>query len=76
MPPEVYDVGPTLVIDDFCAVAWNREGALLLQNIQVVAKAQGAMQTVVVCGAHDSLKQQCLRVAGLSAASEWYVGAL
>ena len=76
--PEVYDPGgPTCMIDDFCvadATTWPTVGAALLADVQAAAAARGAVQSVVVCGHLDEPKRAFLRGAGLSLASEWYVG--
>ena len=78
--PEVYDLGGlTLMIDDFCVEAeanWSAVGGALLKEIKKMAKARGARQILVVCGAHDEPKRTFLKSIGLSVASEWYVGAI
>ena len=76
--PEVYNPGGlTLMIDDFCVnddADWSSVGAKLVQEIKAIAKTKGAAQILVVCGAHDDLKRRFLKNAGLTVASEWYVG--
>jgi len=75
--PEVYDAGLTLMVDDFCVTdptLWGSVGAQLLAALKAKAHAKGVTQTVVVCGAHDAPKRQCLQGIGLTVASEWYVG--
>ena len=78
-PPEVYDAGLTLMIDDFCvksADLWMSVGLQLLSEIKSQAKEKGAKQVLVVCGDFDSAKYQLLKKMNLSVASKWYVGSL
>ena len=78
-PPEVYDAGLTLMIDDFCvksADLWRSVGTDLLNEIKSETKAKGAKQIVVVCGDFDSEKYQLLEKLNLKVASRWYVGSL
>lgn len=76
--PPVYDPGGlTVTVDDFCveADAWPAVGGRLLGELRERAAARGAVQVVVVCGAHDREKTALMLAAGLSPASTWYVGA-
>ncbi|MBU6140727.1 MAG: hypothetical protein KGP29_04115 [Proteobacteria bacterium] len=76
-PPEVYDAGATLMIDDFCVKSpnlWLSTGLELLNEITSRAKSKGAKQILLVCGNHDLEKSQLLEKAKLSVASKWYVG--
>jgi hypothetical protein len=78
--PPVYDPGgPTGVVDDF-AVAdpslWSTVGQDLLAEVRRRLLARGVTQVVVVCGQHDEAKRAALRAAGLTVASEWFVGPL
>jgi len=78
-PPEVYDAGLTLMIDDFCVSdesLWTSTGKDLVNEIKKLAKTQMVSQILVVCGAHDSHKKSLLKQVGLATASEWYVGGL
>ncbi len=76
--PPVYDPGGlTCMIDDFCVAQpdqWRTVGRDLLRTVTQQAAGRGAVQTVVVCGHRDEPKRAMLRDAGLSIASEWYVG--
>lgn len=75
-PPEVYDAGPTLMIDDFCVKSsdlWLSVGLKLLNEITSQAKLKGAKQVLVVYGNHDLKKSQLLEKLNLSVASNWYV---
>lgn len=76
--PEVYNPGGlTLMIDDFCVTSedlWPSVGAKLIENIKQEARHKGAVQILVVCGAHDDLKHQFLIKQNLSISSEWFVG--
>lgn len=77
--PEVYDPGLTMMIDDFCVATsgdWASIGGVLLSQLKLLGKEKGVAQLVVVSGAHDDPKRQFLKKAGLSVASEWYVGTL
>jgi hypothetical protein len=78
-PPEVYDAGLTLMIDDFCvrsADLWMNIGAELLGEIKSESKIKGAKQVLVVCGDFDSAKYQLLEKLNLSVASRWYAGSI
>lgn len=78
-PPEVYDAGLTLMIDDFCVSdesLWSSTGKDLIDEIKKLAKTQMVSQILVVCGAHDSHKKSLLKQVGLATTSEWYVGGL
>ena len=75
-PPEVYDAGPTLMIDDFCVESpdlWMAVGIKLLNEIISIAKQKGVVQIVVVCGDHDLQKSQLLEKFNLNVASRWYI---
>ncbi|MBP9777841.1 MAG: GNAT family N-acetyltransferase [Rickettsiaceae bacterium] len=76
--PEVYDPGGlTLMIDDFCVKTpdlWLTVGRALINEIKKIAKSKGAIQILVVCGAHDHGKHSFLKNMNLICASEWYVG--
>jgi hypothetical protein len=77
--PEVYDPGLTLMIDDFCVATpgdWSSVGVALVSQLKSLGKGKGVVQFVMVSGAHDEPKRQFLKQAGLSVASEWYVGVL
>ncbi len=76
--PEVYNPGGlTLMIDDFCVesdLSWTLIGEELLKEIKELARRKGAVQLLVVCGAHDKQKGAFLTQRGLRVASNWYVG--
>jgi GNAT superfamily N-acetyltransferase len=76
--PAVYDPGGlTCLIDDFCVAQptqWATVGRDLLTTVTRQAARRGAAQVVVVCGHLDEPKRAALRAAGLTIASEWYVG--
>jgi hypothetical protein len=76
--PEVYNPGGlTLMIDDFCMKSenlWQSVGHELIEETKAAAKDKGAVQTLVVCGAHDNPKRKFLSAQNLSIASEWFVG--
>lgn len=78
--PEVYNPGGlTLMIDDFCVNSssnWSLIGTHLLSQLKDLSHQQGAVQTVIVCGAHDEPKRDFLIKLGLNVASEWYVGVI
>lgn len=78
--PPVYDPGgPTCMVDDFVvadAACWPTAGLELLRAVRAAARLQGAAQVVVVAGQQDAAKRAALRAAGLSIASEWWVGGL
>ena len=78
--PEVYNPdGLTLMIDDFCVQSenvWQSVGHELIEEAKAAAKAKGATQIVVVCGAHDHPKRKFLSAQNLSIASEWFVGGM
>jgi hypothetical protein len=77
-PPPVYDPGgPTGVVDDFAVAdpsSWPTVGRDLLAEVRRRLLARGAAQVVVVCGRHDAAKREALLAAGLTVASEWFVG--
>ena len=78
--PPVYDAGgDTATIDDFFVAtpnAWLTVGTALLDAAKARLREQGAAQIVVVCGQQDVAKRRALASAGLSVASEWFVGDL
>lgn len=78
--PPVYDPGgPSGYIDDYAVAApglWGTIGAGLLDEAKARLRARGAAQVVVVTGYHDRPKRQALIDAGLTVASEWFVGPL
>jgi predicted acetyltransferase len=78
--PEVYNPsGLTLMVDDFCVNCeslWRSVGAELIKSVRTSAKAKGASQILVVCGAHDYPKRNFLKEQNLSIASEWFVGGI
>ena len=74
-PPEVYDAGLTLMIDDFCVKSddlWITIGKELLDECQREAKIMGAKQILVVCGDHDTQKFLLLEAMNMNVASRWY----
>jgi predicted acetyltransferase len=77
-PPEVYDAGLTVMVDDFCVADdnWFTVGGQLVAELKTIAKQQGAGQLLVVCGAHDATKRKFLKSLDLSVASEWFVGGI
>jgi hypothetical protein len=78
LAPEVYNPGGlTIMIDDFCIKSedlWISVGIELIKNIQKKAKEKGAVQVLVVCGAHDKKKRKFLMNQNLYVVSEWFVG--
>lgn len=78
--PEVYRPGGlTLEIDDFCVESptqWSTIGNSLLHELKTYAKSKGAVQLLVVCGAHDAPKAKFLQDHHTVVASEWYVGTI
>ena len=76
-PPEVYDSGLTLMIDDFCVQApnlWQTVGKNLLEECVKSGKEKGAKQILCVCGDFDTEKYKLLENLKLTVASRWYVG--
>jgi len=76
-PPEVYDAGLTLMIDDFCVQTpnlWQTVGSDLLQECIKIGKEKGAKQILCVCGDFDTEKYKLLENLNLTVASRWYVG--
>jgi len=77
--PPVYDPGgTTCLVDDFTVAdvqVWPEVGPLLLDRARAWAADHGAAQLVVVTAGRDDAKRAVLDVAGLTAASEWWVGA-
>lgn len=74
-PPEVYDAGLTLMIDDFCIKSgdlWMTIGKELLDECQKRAKNMGAKQILIVCGDHDMQKFSLLETMNMNIASRWY----
>lgn len=77
MPPEVYDAGLTLMIDDFCVQTpnlWQTVGQNLLEKCIKIGKEKGAKQILCVCGDFDTEKYKLLEYLKLTVASRWYVG--
>jgi Acetyltransferase (GNAT) family len=78
--PPVYDPGgPTCLIDDFAVEspdAWELAGLALLRDVSRVARDRGAVQVVVVAARHDEPKRRALTEAGLTPASEWWLGTI
>ncbi|MES2212490.1 MAG: GNAT family N-acetyltransferase [Pseudomonadota bacterium] len=76
--PEVYAPGGlTLEVDDYCVSSddlWWSVGRALLEQLCNMAKAQGAVQVVVVSGGHDVAKRNFLKSMGLTIASDWFTG--
>jgi hypothetical protein len=81
--PEVYNPGGlTLMIDDFCITpkleasegGCQSVGHELIEETKAAAKAKGATQILVVCGAHNYPKRKFLSEQNLQVASEWFVG--
>ena len=78
-PPEVYDAGLTLMIDDFCIKSgdlWMTIGKELLDECQKRAKNMGAKQILAVCGDHDIFKFSLLEAMDMNVASRWYTKAI
>jgi ribosomal protein S18 acetylase RimI-like enzyme len=79
-PPEVYDAGLTLMIDDFCVKSedlWMTIGKKLLDECEKKAKNIGAkkkkvQQILIVCGDHDMQKFSLLETTNMKVASRWY----
>jgi GNAT superfamily N-acetyltransferase len=78
--PPVYEPGGlTCLVDDFAVARdddWSGLGVRLLEDLAGRARELGAVQAVVVSGRQDEAKRQALTAAGLSVASEWWVGPL
>lgn len=78
--PPVYDPGgPTCVVDDFAVAEeadWPDAGAALLAAVRAWALERRVAQVVVVTAHLDAPKRAALAAAGLSLASEWWVGGL
>jgi hypothetical protein len=76
--PPVYDPGGlTCFVDDFVVrdtSDWPIVGPELIEAVRAWAAERGAVQLVAVTGQHDLPKRMALHAAGLSAASEWWVG--
>jgi hypothetical protein len=74
--PPVYDPGGlTCLVDDFMVATPDLSasvGAALLDKAIEHARPRGAVQTVVVCGPHDTPKRAMLIDAGHVVASEWH----
>ncbi len=78
-PPEVYDAGLTLMIDDFCVKSpdlWQTVGRDLVVKCIKIAKEKNAKQVLIVCGDHDLQKSKLLEELNLQVASRWYVNAV
>ncbi len=74
-PPEVYDAGLTLMIDDFCVKTydlWNTVGRDLLEECIKISKSMSAKQVLVVSGCHDTYKNDLLAQMNLLTTSIWY----
>jgi hypothetical protein len=76
--PPVYDPGGlTCFIDDFVVgdeSDWPVMGADLIHAVKAWAAQRGGVQLVAVTGQRDLAKRDVLDSAGLSVASEWWVG--
>ncbi len=76
--PPVYDPGgATCLIDDFTVdepKSWPQVGGELLAFARSWATERSAVQMVVVTAGADDPKRTVLNAAGLSLASEWWVG--
>lgn len=78
-PPVYAPGGLTCLVDDFAVAGdddWPTLGVALLRELARGARERGAIQAVVVSGRHDEPKRRALAAAGLSVASEWWVGPL
>ena len=79
-PPPVYDPGGlTCFIDDFVVADesnWPVMGADLIHAVRAWAAPRGGVQLVAVAGQRDLPKRYALDSAGLSVASEWWVGGM
>jgi hypothetical protein len=78
-PPQVYDAGLTLMIDDFCVETpelWNSVGVELFSEICALAKLKNAKQILAVCGDHDLEKSAFLKKLNLSVVSNWLAASL
>jgi len=76
-PPEVYDAGLTLMIDDFCVQTpnlWQTIGRNLLEECVKSGKEKGVKQILCVCGDFDAEKYKLLENLNLTVASRWYCG--
>ncbi|QED23861.1 GNAT family N-acetyltransferase [Candidatus Deianiraea vastatrix] len=74
-PPEVYDAGLTLMIDDFCVKnenLWQTLGREMLNECIKIGKTKGVVQVLVVSGDHDMAKNKLLEDMNLAVASRWY----
>jgi len=65
--------GKTTIAKEICRQSVGHE---LIEEIKAAAKAKGATQILVVCGAHDHPKRKFLSEQNLSIASEWFVGGI
>lgn len=78
--PPVYDPGGlTCLVDDFTVSSnaeWPERGLQLLEAVRSWGAERGAVQLVVVTAHLDAPKRETLTSAGLSIASEWWVGAI
>jgi hypothetical protein len=76
--PLVYDPGGlTCLVDDFVVrnpSEWPIIGPQLIEAVRSWGAERGGVQLVAVTGRHDLPKRKALGSAGLSAASEWWVG--
>ena len=78
--PPVYEPGgTTCLVDDFTFAdvqMWPEVGPLLLDRARASAADHGAAQLVVVTAGRDDAKRAVLHAGDLTAASEWWVGAV
>lgn len=78
--PPVYEPGgTTCLVDDFTVAdvqMWPEVGPLLLDRARASAADHGAAQLVVVTAGRDDAKRAVLHAGDLTAASEWWVGAV
>lgn len=77
--PPVYDVaGKVMIVDDFYVKEpedWPEVGGALIRTMwKKGLEKHGATLVNVVCSPKDEPKRQALIAAGLSVASEWWVG--
>jgi predicted N-acetyltransferase YhbS len=78
-PPVIDAGGETAFVDDFAVdndELWSSLGAELLRHARRHLGGRGVAQIAVVTGHRDVAKRSALHAAGLSLASEWFVGDL
>jgi GNAT superfamily N-acetyltransferase len=78
-PPVIDAGGETAFVDDFAVdddELWSSLGAELLRHARRRLAERAVAQIAVVTGYRDVAKRYALRAAGLSLATEWYVGDL